>query len=52
MVVYQKCRCEVQPLQIGGVQTCACEPKSGRARCVRATKIKVATHILPKQGGL
>ena len=25
---------------------CACEPKSGRARCVRATQKKVATHAL------
>ena len=40
------CGCEVRPLQIGGAHTCACAPKSGRARCVRATQKKVATHTL------
>ena len=30
------CGCEVRPLKIGGAYTCACTPKSGRARCVRA----------------
>ena len=40
-------RCEVRPLQIGGAHTCACAPKSGRARCVRATQKTVATHTLP-----
>ena len=38
--------CEVQPLQIGGAHTCACGPKPGRARCVRATQKMVTTHAL------
>ena len=38
------CGCEVRPLKIGGAHTCA--PKSGCARCVRATQKTVATHIL------
>ena len=36
----------VRPLQITGAHTCACAPKSGRARCVRATQKTVATHTL------
>ena len=40
------CGCEVRPLQIGGAHTCACAPKSGHARCVRATQKTVATHTL------
>ena len=48
MLIYQKCGCgcEVRPLQIGGAHTCVCAPKSGRARCVRATQKTVATHTL------
>ena len=40
------CGCEVRPLKIWGAHTCACAPKSGRARCVRATQKRVATHTL------
>ena len=40
------CGCEVRPLQIGGAHNCACGPKSGCARCVRATQKTVATHAL------
>jgi hypothetical protein len=36
----------VRPLQIEGAHTCACGPKPGRARCVRATKKMVTTHAL------
>ena len=38
--------CKVRPLQIGGAHTCACGPKSGRARCVHVTQKMVATHAL------
>ena len=46
--IYQKCGCgcEVRPLQIGGAHTCACAPKSGGARCVRATQKMVAIYTL------
>ena len=48
MLIYKRCGCgcEVRPPQIGGAHTCACAPKSGRARCVRATQKTVATHTL------
>ena len=48
MLIYKRCGCgcKVQPPEIGGAHTCACEPKSGRARCVRATQKTVATHTL------
>ena len=46
MLIYQKCGCEVRPLQIGGMHTCVCAPKSGGARCVRATQKMVATYTL------
>ena len=50
MLIYKRCGCEVRPLQIGGAHTCACAPKSGRARCVRATQKMVATNNLPIRG--
>ena len=42
MLIYQKCGCgcEVRPVQIGGAHNCACAPKFGRARCVRASDPK------------
>jgi len=40
------CGCEVRPSWNEGAHTCACELKSGRARCVRATQKTVATHAL------
>ena len=54
MLIYQRCGCgcKVRPLQIGGAHTCACAPKSGRARCVRATQKKVATHTLQRDSDL
>lgn len=46
MLIYKRCGCEVRPPQTGGAHTCACALKSGRARCVRATQKRVATHTL------
>ena len=43
---YKRCGCEVRPPQIEGAHTCVCVPKSGRARCVRATQKTVTTHTL------
>merc|ERR1719189_3521910 len=50
MLIYKRCGCgcEVRPLKIGGAHTCACGPRSGHARCVRATQKMVATHALVK----
>ena len=42
----QKVRMQSVTTSNGGVHTCACAPKSGRARCVHATQKKVATHPL------
>ena len=36
----------MRPLQIGYAHMCVSSPKSGRARCVRATQKMVATHAL------
>jgi hypothetical protein len=38
----------VRPPKNWSARTCACEPRSGRARCVRATQKTVATHPLEK----
>ena len=46
LLIQKRCGCKVRPPQIGGAHTCACTPKSGRARCVRATQKTVATHAL------
>ena len=48
MFIYKRCGCgcEVRPPKNWGARTCACEHKPGRARCVRATQKKVATHTL------
>ena len=40
----------MRPPQIGGGHTCACVPKSGPARCMRATPKTVATHTLLCKG--
>ena len=40
------CVCEVRPPKNWSARTCACEPRSGRARCVRAKQKTVATQPL------
>ena len=48
MLIYKRCgcRCEVRPPQIEGAHMCACAPKSGCARYMRATQKRVTTHTL------